>query len=158
MDRLRIYMSFDLSHDADLKQRMMTEAASSSAVFEILGHSEGAQISAAWTERVRKRIGAADEMIVICGAHTQDSLQVAAEIGIAQQESRPYFLLWGRRNAMCTKPAGAKPTDGMYSWTPSIISEQLALTLRLAQSRSLSNRFRRVARPAQAPRIGPAAQ
>ena len=148
MDRVRIFVSFDTNHDRDLKERMLAEAAKPTSLFDITGHSEGADVSDAWSERVRKRIGAADEVIVICGAHTQDSFQVAAEIGIAHEEQKPYFLLWGRREVMCTKPAGAKPTDGMYSWTPSIISDQVAVTLRVAQTRDPSERFRRATRQA----------
>jgi hypothetical protein len=136
-------MCYDLSHDRDLGNRLLEEAARSSSSFEVIGCSEGNEISDAWSERMRKRIRAAHEVIVICGAHTHHSLQVAAEIGIAQAEHKPYFLLWGRRDVMCTKPAGARPTDGMYRWTTDTISDQIALTLRLAQSLEVPSRLKR---------------
>jgi hypothetical protein len=138
-------MSYDLSHDGDLRNRLLEESARSMSSFEVIGWSEGNEVSDAWSERMRKRIQAAHEVIVICGAHTHDSLQVAAEIGIAQAEGKPYFLLWGRRDVMCTKPAGARSTDGMYRWTTDTISEQIALTLRLAQSLEVPNRLKRPA-------------
>ena len=47
-------------------------------------------------------------MIVICGEHTEASPGMSAEIRIAQEEKTPYFLLWGRRESLCTKPTGAK--------------------------------------------------
>lgn len=143
MHQVRVFMSFDPGHDDDLKTRLVGESAKSCSGFEILGCSEAGEMTGSWSERVRRRISAADEVIVICGEHTQDSLQVAVEIGIAQEEHKPYFLLWGRREVMCTKPAGAKAGDGMYSWTTSIIRDQIALTLRVARSREESERYKR---------------
>ena len=40
---------------------------------------------------------------------------------MAQKEDKPYMLLWGRREQMCTKPAGARPADAIYSWTREIL-------------------------------------
>jgi hypothetical protein len=130
MDTVRIFMSFDPLHDDDLKARLFGEAAMSASGFEIAGCSEAAELTEAWNARVRRRIEAVDEVIIICGVHTRDSMQTATEIGIAQQQQKPYFLLWGRRELMCTKPVGAKPNEGMYSWTTPILRDQIALTLR----------------------------
>jgi len=143
MGQVRVFMSFDLGHDHDLKERLVEESLKSCSGFEILGWSESAEMTNAWNDRVRRRIADADEVIVICGEHTQDSMQVGAEIGIAQEEQKPYFLLWGRREVMCTKPIGAKPGDGMYSWTSSIIRDQIAVTLRMARSLEVAERFKR---------------
>jgi len=49
-------------------------------------------------ERVRFRIGEADQVIVLCGEHTETSTRVSTEIELAQQERTPYLLLWGRRD------------------------------------------------------------
>ena len=92
---------------------------------------------------MRRQIGKADGVIVICGEHTEDSAQVSAEIRIAQEEHKPYFLLWGRREVMCTKPAGAKPGDGMYSWTSTILHDQIVTTLRTAQLREVPEKYKR---------------
>lgn len=134
MSAVRIFVSFDPVHDADLRARLLRDAAESLAGFEVLACSEATEMTEAWRARARDRIRSSDELIVICGEHTQDSMQVAAEVAIAQQEQKPYFLLWGRRDVMCTKPLGAKPSEGMYSWTPGILRDQIALTLRLARS------------------------
>ena len=141
--QVRVFVSFDLGHDGDLKRKLIGEAAKSGSGFEVQGCSEGAEMTGAWSEVVRRRIAAADEVIVVCGEHTQDSPQMAAEICIAQEEHKPYFLLWGRREVMCTKPAGARNDDGMYSWTTSILRDQIALTLRVARSLDASKRFKR---------------
>jgi hypothetical protein len=143
MGTVRVFMSFDPLHDEDLKARLLEEAAHSCSGFEILACSEVAEMSDAWFARARHRIGASDEVIVICGEHTEDSRQVAAEVEIAQAAQKPYFLLWGRRDVMCKKPLGARASDGMYSWTPAILREQVALTLRLARPLEVPEQYKR---------------
>ncbi len=84
----------------------------------------------AWSAGSRSRIRDADEVVVICGEHTGDSARVAAELRMAQEEDKPYLLLWGRRERMCSKPAGARSTDAMYSWTRDILETQIGAVLR----------------------------
>ena len=95
---------------------------------------------------MRRRIREADQVIVICGKHTEASTRVGAELLIAQEEETPYFLLWGRREIMCTKPIGAKPAEGMYSWTGQILHDQIALTFRKAQTDAAAETVRDAAR------------
>lgn len=133
----------DPVHDADLRLRLVEEAAQSLSGFEIVASSEVAELTDAWRLRARHRIRSSDEVIVICGEHTQDSAQVAAEVEIAQEERKPYFLLWGRREVMCTKPAGAKPSEGMYSWTTNIVRDQISVTLRLAKALDVPERCKK---------------
>jgi len=75
---------------------------------------------------------------VICGEHTDDSRRVSAELKIAQEEHKPYVLLWGRREKMCKKPQGARAIDGMYGWTAGVLERQLADGLRRIRERELS--------------------
>jgi len=58
---------------------------------------------------------------------------MAAELRIIHEEGKPYLLLWGRRERMCTKPEGAKSTDVMYSWTREILERQMNETLRISK-------------------------
>jgi hypothetical protein len=132
IDNVRIFISFDLEHDGDLHDRLLQDSVRPNSGFEISAHSEARTLTDPWEDRIRRRICEADEVIVICGEHTDESLRVSAELRIAQEEGRPYFLLWGRRASMCTKPAAAKPADGMYSWTWEILQSQILVTLRHA--------------------------
>lgn len=134
MEGVRIYMSFDLEHDRDLHDRLVAQARKGAA-FAVASRSEAGEMSEAWTERVRDRISHADEVVVICGEHTDDSLQVSAELAIAQQQKKPYVLLWGRRNSMCKKPHGARADEGMYMWTPGNLEHQLAYGMRRSRER-----------------------
>jgi hypothetical protein len=132
MSRIRIFVSFDGEHDADLHQRLQAQSKRRGSAFEFSAQSQGGTMSDTWTATSRSRIRAADEVVVICGEHTNASPRVAAELRIAREEGKPYLLLWGRRELMCTKPEGAKPSDAMYSWTRDILESQLSATLRNA--------------------------
>ena len=153
MSNLRLHMSFDLEHDRDLHDRLSKQA-HKPASFAIASRSEAGEITDAWTERVRGCIAEADEVIVICGEHTDESSRVSAELAIAQEQHKPYVLLWGRRDSMCKKPRGARPDDGMYSWTPSILEHQLAFSMRRSRELEVPEGMKR---QPQAPRIAPAA-
>ena len=140
MGNVRIFMSFDLDnlHDMLLEQSLRP-----SSGFEISARSEVRGETDRWYKRVRQRICEADEVIVICGEHTKESVSVSAELRIAQEEQKPYFLLWGRRERMCTKPVGAKPNEGMYSWTWEILQNQIVTVLRNAKPLEIPERYKR---------------
>jgi hypothetical protein len=134
MSKVRVFMSFDLENDEDLHDLLLEQCSRQASGFEISAESEAGLLTARWDERVRRRICEADEVIVICGEHTAASPGVSAELRIAQEEQKPYFLVWGRREIMCTKPAAARPADTMYSWTWEILQNQIMETLRRARS------------------------
>ncbi len=54
---------------------------------------------------------------MICGRYTDTAKGVAAELSIAQEEEKPYFLLCGRNDGNVKKPNNAYKTDNIYSWT-----------------------------------------
>ena len=58
-----------------------------------------------------------DQVIVICGEQTTNATGVNAEIEIARDESKPYFLLNGRPNGTFRTPTAALSTDKIYKWT-----------------------------------------
>ena len=134
MSKPHVFVSFDIEHDGELYELLLAQSTTLSSGFAVLGGSERLTATDVWSERVRRRIREADQVIVICGEHTRASRGVSAELRIAQQERTPYFLLWGRREIMCTKPIGAKSAEGMYSWTRQILQDQMTLTLRKARA------------------------
>lgn len=133
MGKIHIFVSFDLEHDEDLCDLLLEQSAIGSAGFAVMGRSRARSVHDLPGDGVRRAIREADEMIVICGEHTEDSMRVSAELRMAQEEHTPYFLLWGRRERMCTKPASAKCDEGMYNWTSEILQSQIASTLRNAR-------------------------
>jgi len=133
--KVRIFVSYDLEHDEDLMELLARHASGASSGFEISGRSTARCPTDLWDERLRLVIREADQVIVICGERTDRSGRVGTELRIAQEEERPYLLLWGRREPMCTRPATAKPLDSMYSWTPEIVQHQILTLRRLAESK-----------------------
>jgi len=144
MSNVHVFVSFDIENDAELYERLLEQSQNSGSGFAVSGRSERSTAANASGERERRRIREADQVIIICGEHTESSVPVSVELGIAQQEGTPYFLLWGRRNLMCTKPVGAKPAEGMYSWTHQILQDQIAYTIRKARSDATAETLRSV--------------
>jgi hypothetical protein len=128
MPDLRIHVSFDLENDRDLHDRLREESDRGS--FAVVSRSESGEPGEAWVARARGRISGCDEVVVICGEHTDASARVSLELAIAQEEEKPYVLLWGRREAMCKKPKAARHDDSMYSWTPAVLQQQLTSAIR----------------------------
>ena len=149
MSDVRIHLCFDLDHDRDLHDRLLEQSRSHST-FAIASRSQAGEMTEAWTERVRGRISESDEVVVICGEHTDESPRVSAELRIAQEQRKPYVLLWGRRDRMCKKPKGARADDGIYIWTPDILQQQLTLSLRRSREPEVPEGMKR---QVPAPRI-----
>ena len=143
MPNIRVFMSFDPDHDQDLRDLLLEQSHRRCSGFEISARSDAALMTDCWDDKVRRQISAVDEVIVICGEHTASSVRVNAELRIAKEEQKPYFLLWGRRERMCTKPTGSGRGDSMYSWTWEILQDQITKTLRSARPREVAERYKR---------------
>jgi hypothetical protein len=112
----RVYVSFDYDHDEDLKIMLVGQAKNPDSPFTISDTSIK-EASPDWKAKARARVKNSDVVAVICGASTHTASGVAAEVTIAQEEKKPYFLLRGRPDKTCTKPTSAKDDDKMYGWT-----------------------------------------
>ena len=140
MKKVQVFVSFDIERDGDLFEELRAHASSSG--FEVSSCSKRHSATDVWNERARRQIRDADQVIFICSEHTDASASMSTEIRIAQQERTPYFLLWGRREIMCTKPVGAKTAEGMYSWTPQVLQDQIVFTSRSARSDAMAETLR----------------
>ena len=96
-----------------------------------------------WHAGLRRRVRDAEEIVVICGEHTGASERMNAELRIAQEEQKPYLLLWGRRDRMCSMPLGVKRTACMHSWTRETLLQLIAQTLRDARPLEIPENCRR---------------
>jgi hypothetical protein len=130
---VRVFLSYDVDYDADLGDRLSEQSERGGSGFHVAGRSEAGAMTGRWHEGVRRRVRAADEVIVICGEHTAASDRMSAELRIAQEEQKPYLLLWGRRERMCSMPVGVARTACMYAWTRETLSNRVAQTLREAR-------------------------
>jgi len=148
-NKIRVFVSYDREHDGDLHDLLVEQAAKVTSGFKIAARSRARATTDLWDEKLRREIREADEVIVICGEHTDCSERVGTELRIAQEEKRPYFLLWGRRERTCTKPTTAKPADGMYSWTWEILQIQMLTIRRAARSNERLAELSRAKAPAK---------
>ena len=117
MTMKRVFISFDFDHDEELRDALVGQAKNPDSPFEIADWSVRERIESNWKEEVRSRIRKTDLTIVICGEHTHTAKGVAAELTITQEEKKPYFLLRGRPKSTCRKPAMARKSDEIHSWT-----------------------------------------
>ncbi len=114
--KVPVYISFDYDHDDDLKVLLVGQAANSDSPFSIADWSIK-EASADWKVKARTRIKRVEQVIVICGNYTHTATGINAEIEIAREEGKAYFLLSGRATGVNTKPTSAVSTDKIYKWT-----------------------------------------
>jgi len=115
--KTKVFISFDFDHDEELKNLFVGQAKHDDTPFEITDMSVKQTLFGDWKAKVRPKIRNAEQVVVICGEYTHTATGVSAEIEIAQELGKPYFLLKGRSDKTCTKPKSAKTEDSIYRWT-----------------------------------------
>ena len=120
------FISFDYDNDNDLRGNLLAQANKPESPFSITDWSVKEPINEKWREKVRDLIRRADLTIVICGEHTHQASGVAAEVAIAKEEKKPYFLLKGRRQKQCSRPTTAPKKKAMHPWTWPTLKELIA--------------------------------
>lgn len=113
----RLFISYDFDNDATLKDFLVGQSKNEDSPFEFADASVKAHLTGDWKEKVKGRISRADQVAVICGLQTDKATGVAAEVTIAQDLNKPYFLLAGYNDKNNKKPATALAADKMYKWT-----------------------------------------
>jgi len=114
MAKSRVFTGFDFDHDEDLRNLLVGQSKNPDSPFEMADWSVKEPMTGDWKKKVRERIKKTDQMIVLCGEHTDTATGVSAELEIAQDEKLPYFLLAGRKDKTNKKPKAAKSSDKMY--------------------------------------------
>ena len=112
-----VFISFDVDHDEDAKILLAEQARLPDSPFEITDASERESLAGDWGDKVRRRMDNIDVAIVICGEDAYLAKSVAAELTIAQEKNKPYFLLTAYPHRTCTRPTSAMPSDKVYEWT-----------------------------------------
>lgn len=117
MAKTRLFISYDYDNDAVLKEFLVGQSMLADSPFEFADASVQAHLTGDWKEKVRGRISRADQVAVICGLHTDRATGVAAEVTIARDLRKPYFLLAGYKDKNNKRPSTALPSDKLYTWT-----------------------------------------
>ena len=113
----KAFISFDYAHDLDLKVMLIGQSKNTDSPFEIADYSVKEPLTGDWKKKVTARLKLVGVVIVICGEHTDSATGVSAEVSIARELGKDYFLLSGRSDKTCVKPNAALSTDKIYSWT-----------------------------------------
>ena len=123
--KTRIFVSFDFDHDEDLKNLFVGQARNAVTPFEVADFSVKEAFTGDWKKKVRGKIIQAEQIVVICGEYTDKAAGVSAEIDIARELGKPYFLLNGSSSKNFKKPKSAKNSDKVYKWTWDNVSSLL---------------------------------
>lgn len=115
--RKRVFISFDVDHDEGAKIMLAGQAKLPDTPFDFADASVKESLTGDWKNKVRRRMDNIDVVIVLCGEHTHEAGGVAAELTIAQEKDKSYFLLAAYSEKTCTKPTSANSTDKVYKWT-----------------------------------------
>jgi hypothetical protein len=126
MAKIRLFISYDYDNDSFLKEALVEQSKNADSPFEFTDASVKAHLTGDWKDKVKGRISRADQVAVICGKDTDTATGVAAEIEIAQDLGKPYFLLAGYSSGGNKTPKQALSTDKMYKWTWPILKDLIA--------------------------------
>ncbi len=113
----RAFISFDIDHDEGTKKMLAGQAKLPDSPFDFKDNSVKEHLTGDWKEKVRRRMDNVDVVIVLCGTQTHTATGVSAELTIAKEKNKPYFLLAAYSDKNCTKPKSASSPDKVYSWT-----------------------------------------
>lgn len=117
MANKRAFISFDYDHDEGAKIMLAGQAKFEDSPFDFKDSSVKDHLTGDWKEKVRRRMDNIDVVIVLCGEDTHTAKGVAAELTIAQEKKKEYFLLAAYKDKVCTKPTSALAADKVYDWT-----------------------------------------
>lgn len=117
MLKKRAFISFDYDHDGELPVMLAGQAKHPDSPFDFADRSVKEALTGDWKAKVKGRISNTDLTIVLCGERTHAAKGVSEELAITQELDKPYFLLAGRADKVCTKPTTARPNDKVYRWT-----------------------------------------
>ena len=117
VNKKRVFISFDYDHDEGAKIMLAGQANLQDSPFDFKDASVRDHLPGDWKEKVRRRMDNVDAVIVLCGSQTHTAAGVAAELIIAREKRKPYFLLAAYSDKNCTKPTTALADDKVYKWT-----------------------------------------
>ena len=111
-----VFTSFDFDNDEELRDALIGQIIITDSPFEIAGYLVNKPLDVDWKEKVRKRICMVNLGIVICGENPDKVDNISTELAITYEESKLYFLLWGRPDKNCKKPTITLKIYKIYEW------------------------------------------
>lgn len=113
----RVFISFDYDNDEGAKTMLAGQAKLEDSPFDFKDASVKEHMTGDWKEKVKRRMDNIDAVVVLCGENTHTAAGVSAELNIAKEKNKDYFLLAAYSDKTCTKPKSASSSDKLYKWT-----------------------------------------
>lgn len=113
----RVFISFDYDNDEGAKIMLAGQAKLEDSPFDFKDASVKEHMTGDWKEKVKRRMDNIDVVVVLCGENTHTASGVSAELNIAKEKDKDYFLLAAYSDKICTKPKSASSSDKLYKWT-----------------------------------------
>lgn len=113
----RVFISFDYNNDEGAKIMLAGQAKLPDSPFDFKDASVKEHLTGDWKEKIKRRMDNVDVVAVLCGEKTHTATGVSAELDIAKEKGKEYFLLAAYSDKTCTKPKSAASTDKVYKWT-----------------------------------------
>lgn len=113
----RVFISFDYDNDEGAKTMLAGQAKLPDSPFDFKDASIKEHLTGDWKDKVKRRMDNVDVVVVLCGEKTHTAAGVSAELDIAKEKNKDYFLLAAYSDKTCTKPKSALSTDKVYKWT-----------------------------------------
>lgn len=115
MARKRVYICFEYDKDRSLKDLLIGQSLNQESPFEVIDSSlKEAAPEDGWEEKAKKKIGAADRVIVLVGASTYHAPGVLKEVEIARELGKKIVQLIGHKDHKYKRVPGA---GVLYRWT-----------------------------------------
>lgn len=113
----RVFISFDYDNDEGAKIMLAGQAKLPDSPFDFKDASVKEHLAGDWKEKIKHRMDNVDVVAVLCGEKTHTADGVSAELEIAKEKGKEFFLLAAYSDKTCTKPKSASSTDKVYKWT-----------------------------------------
>ena len=113
----RVFISFDYDNDEGVKIMLAGQAKLPDSPFDFTDASVKEHLTGDWKDKVKRRMDNIDVVVVLCGTKTDKAAGGAAELTIAKEKNKEYFLLAAYPDKTCVKPTSASSSDKMYKWT-----------------------------------------
>jgi len=117
MPKPRVFVSFDVDNDADVKMLLAGQALHDDSLFDFKDSLVKEHLTGDWKARVRARMDNIDIVVFRCGTKTHLATGVAHELEIAREKKKTYFMLKAYKDKSCTLPSNATKDDQLYNWT-----------------------------------------
>jgi hypothetical protein len=117
MAKNRVFISYDYDRDEVAKIMFAGQAKLEDSLFDFKNASLKGCLSGDWKVNVQRRMDNTDVVIVLGGESTNTATGVAAELEIANEKKKDYFLLATYIDKSCTKQSNAQSLVKDYKWT-----------------------------------------